>query len=131
MLATNHEQWQQIARLFEQYYPETGTAPPEPASSNTPLHRPTTPSALPSDSSTPSTSVSPQARWSPRALLGQVRQRLRTAPRWLLYGLLVSSLSLGLAMLLAPLLQPPPLTQETPAPAPAAPPVATSETQEH
>ncbi len=122
LLATNQEQWQQIATLFEAYEPQSAATAPPPDPSRHGASQPSTQQPAP---------PVPPARLPWRLRLARAWQHLRHMPRWLVYGLLVCGLSVGLAGLLVPLLQPPLSSQDARPASPPPPPVPPPATQEH
>ncbi len=120
LLATNQEEWQQIATLFEVYESQSAATSPPPDPSRHGASQPSTQQPAP---------PVPPARLPWRLRLARAWQHLRHMPRWLVYGLLVCGLSVGLAGLLVSLLQPPLSSQDARPATPPPPPVLPPETQ--
>jgi hypothetical protein len=123
LLATNREQWQQIVGLFKEYYPEAATSDPSQPHSALPPSGPVEGAG----SSTIQTPPQIQPRWHLREPLARAWRHLRNAPRWRLFLLLACGLSVSVAGLLVPLLQPP---QVPLASVPSIPPALPTQAQE-
>ena len=114
LLATNREQWQQIVGLFKEYYPEATTSDPSQPRPGLSPSGPVEGAGL----STLQTPLPIQSRWQLRETLARVWRHLRNAPRWLLFLMLACGLSISVAVLLAPLLQPPQVPSASVSPLP-------------
>jgi len=97
LLATSKEQWQEIARLFDLYFPAEAAE-----------------TVLP-----PADETQPPPRRTLHAIVVAAGNRLRHAPRWLLPLLAAILLGGCLAVLIPNLLSPPVLVDEEPDPPPA------------